>query len=156
MPEIKNAFIASKMNKDLESRLIPSGEYRDAMNISVSQSEGSDVGSVQNIKGNKEILDIGSLYNAPNLEIIGFFMDERLNRIFVFSTDNLQVPETDDAPNDAKCFISVYNIDTGLTNLLIEGSFLNFSKRSLMTGVNLLEDLLEALLRLKYLLLHKH
>ena len=29
MAEVKNAFIKSKMNKDLDDRLIPSGEYRE-------------------------------------------------------------------------------------------------------------------------------
>ena len=52
MPEIKNQFTGGKMNKDLDERLIPKGEYRDAMNIQVSTSEGSDVGTVQNILGN--------------------------------------------------------------------------------------------------------
>ena len=28
MAEIKNAFIKSRMNKDLDARLVPSGEYR--------------------------------------------------------------------------------------------------------------------------------
>ena len=37
------------MNKDLDERLVPNGEYRDAQNIEVVTSEGSDVGSVQNI-----------------------------------------------------------------------------------------------------------
>ena len=40
------------MNKDLDERLIPAGEYRDAMNIEVSTSEGSNVGTVQTTKGN--------------------------------------------------------------------------------------------------------
>ena len=52
MPEIKNQFTGGKMNKDVDERLVPKGEYRDAMNIQVSTSEGSDVGTVQNIKGN--------------------------------------------------------------------------------------------------------
>ena len=52
MPEIKNTFIRSKMNKDLDSRLVPNGEYRDAMNIQVSTSEESDVGTIQNVLGN--------------------------------------------------------------------------------------------------------
>ena len=52
MPEIKNQFTGGKMNKDLDERLVPKGEYRDAMNIQVSTSEESDVGSVQNILGN--------------------------------------------------------------------------------------------------------
>ena len=52
MPEIKNQFTGGKMNKDVDERLVPKGEYRDAMNIQVSTSEGSDVGTVQNILGN--------------------------------------------------------------------------------------------------------
>ena len=39
------------MNKDLDARLIPNGEYVDAQNIHISKSEGSDVGVVQNVKG---------------------------------------------------------------------------------------------------------
>ena len=49
MPEIKNNFTQGRMNKDLDERLIPNGEYRHAMNVQVSTSEGSDVGAVQNI-----------------------------------------------------------------------------------------------------------
>ena len=52
MPEIKNQFTGGKMNKDLDERLVPKGEYRDAMNIQVSTSEGSDVGTIQNVLGN--------------------------------------------------------------------------------------------------------
>ena len=46
MPQIKNTFLKSKMNKDLDARLVPNGEYRDGKNISVSASEGSDVGAL--------------------------------------------------------------------------------------------------------------
>ena len=53
MPEIKNNFIQGKMNKDLDDRILPNGQYRDANNITVSKSENSDVGTVQNIKGNE-------------------------------------------------------------------------------------------------------
>ena len=55
MPEIKNQFTGGKMNKDVDERLVPKGEYRDAMNIQVSTSEGSDVGTVQNVLGNKRL-----------------------------------------------------------------------------------------------------
>ena len=52
MPEMKRNFTAGKMNKDLDERLVPSGEYRDAMNIQVSTADDSDVGTVQNLLGN--------------------------------------------------------------------------------------------------------
>ena len=55
MPEIKNTFTQGKMNKDLDERLLPVGQYRDAMNIQVSTSEGSDVGTVQNVLGTKTL-----------------------------------------------------------------------------------------------------
>ena len=53
MPEIKKVFAKGKMNQDLDERLVPNGEYREAQNIQVSSSEDSDVGAVENILGNK-------------------------------------------------------------------------------------------------------
>ena len=55
MPEIKNTFIEGKMNKDLDERLVPKGQYIDAMNVEVTTSEDSDVGTVQNIYGNVSV-----------------------------------------------------------------------------------------------------
>ena len=52
MPEIKRNFTKGKMNKDLDERLVPPGEYRHAQNIQVSTSEESDVGTVTNVLGN--------------------------------------------------------------------------------------------------------
>jgi len=40
------------MNKDLDERLVPTGQYRDALNIEISTSGGSEVGTVQNLLGN--------------------------------------------------------------------------------------------------------
>ena len=53
MPQIKHTFTKGRMNKDLDERLVPNGEYRDAMNIEVAGSEGDDVGAAQNILGNQ-------------------------------------------------------------------------------------------------------
>ena len=66
MPEIKHVFNQGKMNKDLDERLVPTGEYRDAMNVQVSTSEGSDVGAIENILGNElvsfdPLVDDGSI-----------------------------------------------------------------------------------------------
>ena len=55
MPEIKHVFNQGKMNKDLDERLVQNGQYRHAVNIQVSTSEGSDVGAVQNILGNTNV-----------------------------------------------------------------------------------------------------
>ena len=61
MPDIKHTFSSGKMNKDLDERLVPNGEYRDAMNIQLSTSEGSDIGAVQNILGNNLVSAEASL-----------------------------------------------------------------------------------------------
>jgi len=53
MPELKRTFSGGAMNKDLDERLVPNGQYRDALNVQVSTSEGADVGALQNILGNK-------------------------------------------------------------------------------------------------------
>ena len=55
MPEIKNTFTQGKMNKDLDERIIPSGQYRDALNVKVGTSDDASVGTVQNILGNKRL-----------------------------------------------------------------------------------------------------
>ena len=54
MPEIIHHFRAGKMNKDLDERLVPDGEYRDALNIEVATSDGAHVGTIQNTLGNTQ------------------------------------------------------------------------------------------------------
>ena len=73
MAEIKNTFLKSKMNKDLDDRLIPNGEYRDAQNISVGKSEDDDVGALENMIGNASVTSI--LPYDSSCEIIGYFSD---------------------------------------------------------------------------------
>ena len=67
MPELKHHFRSGKMNKDLDERLVQNGEYRNAENIEVATSEGSDVGSVQNVLGNTKL--VGKTYD-PNTKTL--------------------------------------------------------------------------------------
>jgi len=83
MAEAKNSFLSSKMNKDLDDRLIPSNEYKDALNISVGKSESSDVGVLQSIFGNEFVGFTGNRY----VTCIGKIADEVNNRIFLFLTN---------------------------------------------------------------------
>lgn len=52
MPQLNKGFSKSKMNKDMDERVVASGEYRDALNIQISSSDGSDVGAAQTLLGN--------------------------------------------------------------------------------------------------------
>ena len=51
-----NTFLKSKMNQDLDARIMPKGEYRTAKNIQVSASETANAGSLENILGNSSVL----------------------------------------------------------------------------------------------------
>tara|TARA_R110000744_G_scaffold95350_1_gene184274 strand:- start:2336 stop:7900 length:5565 start_codon:yes stop_codon:yes gene_type:complete len=54
MPEFNRNFALGLMNKDMDERLVPKGQYRDALNIEVSTSEGSNVGALETLMGNLE------------------------------------------------------------------------------------------------------
>ena len=74
------------MNKDLDERLVPNGEYRHAENIQVSTSEGSAVGTVQNILGNS--LVSGQDFISANSVCIGSVADEANDKVYYFITEN--------------------------------------------------------------------
>ena len=81
MAEVKNSFLKSKMNKDLDARLLPNGEYRDALNVSISKSENANVGALENVEGNNLTVDVGETLNTlsgvDNLKIIGQHTDKK-------------------------------------------------------------------------------
>ena len=170
MPEIKNTFLKSRMNKDTEARILPQGEYRDAQNASVSASEDASVGSLENIRGNKLLTNFG--LTDYNIEIIGQYADVVNNRIFFFLT-NYTDASADSLGNlsrqsDTAVGSGDYTnfVRTGANNyiaycqlpnvadssaidqsnikfdILVSGTFLNFSKTHPISGVNMIEDLL--------------
>ena len=102
MAEAKNSFIKSKMNKDLDERLIPSNEYRDALNIAVSRSEGSDVGALESILGN---ISVGNTASSSAGQIIGYFVDETNSLVYYFKTNNT----SSKLVANSTCSIEVFN-----------------------------------------------
>ena len=144
MAEIRNNFVKSKMNKDLDDRLLSNGEYRDAQNVNVSRSEGEDVGALENILGNKLITSFG-LSTIDNLEIIGYLSDDTNNRVFFiatnytdFSDDTLSNP----APAGSSCYILMNDLKNNTNQIIVQGRFLNFSKTHPVYHLDLIEDLL--------------
>ena len=147
MPEIKNNFLQGKMNKDLDDRLIPNGQYRDAQNITISKSENSDIGTVQNVKGNAKLyansLNLGDAYKT-----IGVFADSFTGDIFWFVTD-FEAAGTNNssavtyAPSNKNCRIYYANVDSqAQPKLLIDSYRLNFNKNYKILHINKLDDLL--------------
>ena len=79
MPELKHNFLKGRMNKDLDERLVPNGEYRDALNIEVSTSEGSNVGTVQTTKGN---VKISSIPVTSSTNCVSKILDEKNDKLY--------------------------------------------------------------------------
>ena len=125
MAEIKNSFLRSKMNKDLDDRLIPNGEYRDAQNISVGKSEADDIGALETVLGNT----LASSFGLTGMSVIGYHAIENSNKIIVFLT------------NGTAHYIYEF-IPSNTANLLVTGSFLNFSLTKPITGISVIENLL--------------
>ena len=139
--EIKNTFLKSKMNKDLDDRILPNGEYRDARNISVGRSEDNDVGALENIIGNDLVpgTDIGD-----GLVIIGIKEDNSSDSLFVFLTDYTDPDPNNptNAPVGSIHYVYVYNTISKIYKRLVQGEFLNFSTTNRIIGINIIENLL--------------
>ena len=142
MAKLQHTFVQGKMNKDLDERLIPNGQYRDAQNIQVSTSEGSDVGAVENILGNtkQNLKSTGpdvfwpGNFGLTNPICIGVVKDSQNEKIYWFLNSL-------DSSTDA---IIEFDQVTGIVApILVDvNSVLNFDRLSIITGVNILEGLL--------------
>lgn len=82
MGEVKRIFNQAKIDRDIDARMLPPGAHRDALNVSIGESEGGDVGAVENLKGNEEIAAQNSLAGTT----IGSIRDPSSNKIYWFNT----------------------------------------------------------------------
>jgi len=138
--ELKKTFLAGKMNKDLDQRLLSGGQYSDALNITIDTSEGSNIGSVSNSLGNTLKGDITTILNSytpaigsTNARTIGAVEYEALNLIYWFV-----------AADEYDAIFEYNEIDNTIAQILIctktggNPSKLNFNHQYLITGVNYL------------------
>jgi hypothetical protein len=132
---IQNNFLKGRMNKSLDERLLPPGEYRDALNIEVSSVEGTNVGAVKNVQGNSQLTTL-EYDGQPLLQdtvCIGAVSNDSKGVMYWFVH----------APTSGVDMIVSYNekVDA-LTYHVVSVSVLNFSPQYLITGVNIIDDLL--------------
>jgi hypothetical protein len=131
--KLQNNFIKGKMNKELDERLVPKGEYLDALNIRVSNTADSDVGAVENVEGNKRITNIGV---ANNPECIGSVTDEANDRIYWFVVND-----------SGHSYIFEYDIREGVVTTVLEDErssatqVLKFDKNYKITGANIIYNI---------------
>ena len=151
MPEIKNNFLQGKMNKDLDDRLLPNGQYRDAINIRISKTENSDAGTAQNLKGNENILNpaiavpLASNGVDPLWEVVGYYSDSITGYVFWYVTSFNG--SSSDNTNQFKAAAEITILANNITHTSGSNTFtvansgsLNIQKGMKITEANLASD----------------
>ena len=153
MAELKRLFVGAKVDKDSDERFVKSGEFRDAVNVEIISSEGSDSGVARNKKSNT--LQSVKTYNAntgestywsegsgvtfpfgydySTAETVGIYKHSPTNTIY-----SLVASSSGD-------FIVEYNDDTKVVSpILVDTtkSILNFTAGKRITGISFLEGTL--------------
>lgn len=141
MPEFNNTFISGSMNKDLDERLMPKSQYRDALNIDVNVSKGEDAGVAKNKMGNVRVVDISALSGRDVFDpitgdelakTIGCVEYEAFSKIYWFvACDTFDGIYEYDEPTGIAVRVLQSNKATPSTP-----SKLNFRKEYPITGVN--------------------
>ena len=139
--DIKTNFILGKMNKSVDERLIPPGQYIDAQNVRLGSTEGTEIGAVENSKGNSRLttIEYGSAPLSALATCIGTYADGVNENIYWFVHD----PANSVSVSQKVDLIVSYNTTTEILRYHIQSELvLNFDPQYLITGINLIENLL--------------
>ncbi len=140
-------FIAGRMNKSVDERLLPPGEYVNAINLRLGSTEETEVGSVENSKGNTQLttLSFNGQPISASAKCIGAYEDGQRETLYWFVHD----PAFNSFAYDVLDLIVSYNVQLNLLtyHVITPGntanpSVLNFNPDFLITGVNRVENLL--------------
>ena len=146
MANTQRNFIKGVMNKSIDERLLPNGQYVDALNVRLGSTEDSEIGSVENSKGNTQLTELQ--YNGDPLSIdarcIGAYEDGGNETLYWFIHDSNFTP----SPTGKLDLIVSLNVQTNiLTYHVISiddgggvNTTLNFNPQYLITGVNLVDE----------------
>lgn len=135
------------MNKDLDERMVPKGEYRDAQNIQISTSEGSDIGAIEAMLGNTKIANApGSQTWVSNFglispKVIGAARDTQNNKIYWFITSSA---------SDVDAILEYDEASDEISPVIVDARaggddpdpVLNFNVNYLITGINIIDGML--------------
>lgn len=143
--QLTRTLVSGIMNKDLDERLVPNGQYRDAQNVTIGTSEEAGIGAVANELGNTQVSGLqaaartfsgNNAFSLAGSKTIGSISVPAEFLIFWF------VKATTGS------IIASYNAQTGLTSVVAmdtrvgASNVLNFSIDYLITGVNYINGLL--------------
>ncbi len=138
--DINTNFIAGKMNKSVDERLLPPGQYIDAQNVRLGSTETTEIGAVENSKGNTKVttLQYNGAALSPDARCLGAYADGINQTMYWFVSD---------PSRDVDMIVSFNSSTNALRYLVISTTVLNFSytgqnKYNLITGISLIGDLL--------------
>ena len=148
MGNITRNFTAGKMNKVVDERLIPDGEYIDAMNIRMGSTEDAEIGVIENTKGNLPLTSLsyidGTLLSS-SATCIGAFEDGANETIYWMVHD----PDSSLPTGKLDLIVSYNTLTTILQYHIIStddgdgaNTTLNFNPQYLITAIDLVGGLL--------------
>ena len=120
---IDNKYFVGGLNSDDEDRVIPNGDYRYALNIRNSKSDGDSQGSIENTKGDTIIsytLGVGTF------KVVGAYDDKLNNKVYYFVWNN-----------GGNHQILEFNGQTDDIQLILSSNFLNLDKDRLIPESNI-------------------
>lgn len=124
---MKKSFVNGRMNLDIDNRLLEDGDYREATNIEVVNSEGSDVGAIENMLSNKKLtsIDYGS-----NPVTTSKYEDESRDKLYWFTI------------SDSGTFLVEWDDINKITSIVLKDTreedvdrVLNIKKDKIITGI---------------------
>tara|TARA_R110000803_G_scaffold58775_3_gene117015 strand:+ start:1460 stop:6154 length:4695 start_codon:yes stop_codon:yes gene_type:complete len=150
MATFQRNFIAGKMNKSVDERLVPNGQYIDAVNVRLGSSESTEVGAVENSKGNTKLTSL-SYAGQPlssQAKCIGAYEDGANETIYWFIHDSgftfspTGVLDLIVSFNTTTNNLLYHVISVSKGGLAPSETVLNFNEKYLITGINLVDGLL--------------
>ena len=147
MANITRNFIAGKMNKSLDERLVPDGQYIDAMNVRMGSTENAEIGVIENTKGNESLTALTYINGTAlsnDAKCIGAFEDGEAETIYWFVHDpNFPIGATGKLD-----MIVSFNVLTGILTYHVVSiddgggvnTTLNFNPLYLINAINLVKS----------------
>ena len=148
MANLTRNFTAGVMNKMVDERLIPNGQYIDALNVRMGSTENAEVGVIENSKGNKLLtgLSFNGTVLSDSARCIGAYEDGSNETIYWFVHDRNFAGSVNTGKLD---LVVSYNVDSDSTIYHIismddgggVNTTLNFDSKFLITAINKIEEL---------------
>ena len=123
----KKKFIGG-LNSDIEDRLLPQGDYRYALNIRGSMSDGANIGAIENTKGNT-LVDV-VLPSGTN-RVIGAYDNTETNKVYYFLFNSFR-----------SHVIYEYSATSNTIVQVLRTGFLKFTSRGFINDPYMVGDLL--------------